>query len=167
MTSLPSLSRKLTCLCPPSHSQIFWLQSHRKVPGYLSFSSGTLTHINWRNWRSWRSWRSWRNWRNWRNRRGQKLFSLSTPPPLNFSVAKATLQSQMSVCLSVCLSVTETPQPLRIAPIDHRAYWPSSLSTLALLSRLLSLSACFLFHLLILTFLYNVFQDLVTCIIHH
>ena len=25
----------------------------------------------------------------------------------------------LSVCLSVCPSVTETPQPLRIAPIDH------------------------------------------------
>ena len=47
-----------------------------------------------------------------------------------FSVAKATLQLQMSVCLSVCLSVTETPQPLRIAPIDHQAYRPSSLLTI-------------------------------------
>ena len=47
-----------------------------------------------------------------------------------FSVAKATLQSQMSVRLSVCLSVTEIPQPLRIALIDHRAYQPSSLSTI-------------------------------------
>ena len=37
---------------------------------------------------------------------------------LQFSVAKATLQSQMSVRPSV----TETPQPLRIAPIDHQAY---------------------------------------------
>ena len=36
-----------------------------------------------------------------------------------FSVAKATLRSQMSVCLSVCPYVTETPQP---EPIDHRAY---------------------------------------------
>ena len=31
-----------------------------------------------------------------------------------FSVAKATLESQMSVCLSV----TKNPEPLRIAPID-------------------------------------------------
>ena len=35
-------------------------------------------------------------------------------------------QSQMSVRLSV----TNTPQRLRIAPIDHRAYQPSSLSTI-------------------------------------
>ena len=27
-------------------------------------------------------------------------------------------------------SVTKTPQPLRIAPIDHQAYRPSSLSTI-------------------------------------
>ena len=37
----------------------------------------------------------------------------------DFSVAKATLELQMSVCLSVRPSVTETPQPLRIAPIGH------------------------------------------------
>ena len=43
-----------------------------------------------------------------------------------FSVAKATLQLQMSVCLSV----TKTPQPLRIALINHQAYQPSSLSTI-------------------------------------
>ena len=43
-----------------------------------------------------------------------------------FSVAKATLESQMSVCTSV----TETPQPLRIAPIGHQAYQPLSLSTI-------------------------------------
>ena len=47
-----------------------------------------------------------------------------------------------STIANVCLSVTETPQPLRIAPIDHRAYQPSSLSTSGLLSRLFSLSAC-------------------------
>ena len=38
-----------------------------------------------------------------------------------------------NVRLSVCLSVTKTPQLLRIAPIDHQAYWaywPSSLSTI-------------------------------------
>ena len=43
-----------------------------------------------------------------------------------FSVAKATLQSQMSVRLSVCLSVSPSeikpPQPLRIKPICHYAY---------------------------------------------
>ena len=33
----------------------------------------------------------------------------------SYSVAKATLQLQMSVCQSV----TKTPQPLRIVPIDH------------------------------------------------
>ena len=43
-----------------------------------------------------------------------------------FSVAKATLESQMSVRLSV----TKTPQPLRIASIDYWAYRPSSLSTI-------------------------------------
>ena len=48
-----------------------------------------------------------------------------------FSVAKATLELQMSsVRLSVRPSVTETPQPLRIAPIGHQAYRPSSLSTI-------------------------------------
>ena len=47
-----------------------------------------------------------------------------------FSVAKATLKLQISVRLSVCLSVTETPQPLRIAPIDHQAYQTSSLATI-------------------------------------
>ena len=30
----------------------------------------------------------------------------------------------------VCLSITKTPQPLRIAPINHWAYLPSSLSTI-------------------------------------
>ena len=35
-----------------------------------------------------------------------------------------------NVRLSVCLSVTETPQPLRIAPVGHRAYQPLSLSTI-------------------------------------
>ena len=34
------------------------------------------------------------------------------------------------VRLSVHLSVTKTPQPLRIAPINHRAYGPSSQSTI-------------------------------------
>ena len=97
---------------------------------------------------------------------------LHVPIYSRFSVAKATLESQMSVCLSVhqsvSPSVTKTPQTLRIAPIDHRAYrsssllaiepighqayQPSSLSTLALLSRLLSLSAC-LIYILILYFL--------------
>ena len=37
---------------------------------------------------------------------------------------------QMSVCLYVCPSVTETPQPLRIAHIDHQTYWPLSLLTI-------------------------------------
>ena len=53
---------------------------------------------------------------------------------LNFSVAKATLESQMSVRQSVhpsiSLSVTKPPQPLRIAPIDYRAYQPLSLLTI-------------------------------------
>ena len=47
-----------------------------------------------------------------------------------FSVAKATLELPMSVCLYIRPSVTETPQPLRIAPIVHQAYRPSSLSTI-------------------------------------
>ena len=82
---------------------------------------------------------------------------------LTFSVAKATLQSQMSVRLSVWLSPkplslselllsTIEPichqaywpsSPLTIKPIDHQAHWPSSLLNLALLLQLLSLSACF------------------------
>ena len=43
---------------------------------------------------------------------------------------------------------------LTVEPINHRAHWPSSLSTLALLSRLLSLSAC-------LTS--STFQDFILC----
>jgi len=43
-----------------------------------------------------------------------------------FSVTKATLESQMSVCPSVCLSVCQseikTPQPLKIKPICHYTY---------------------------------------------
>ena len=35
-----------------------------------------------------------------------------------------------NVRLSVRQSVTKTPQPLRIGPIDHQAYRPSSLSTI-------------------------------------
>ena len=46
---------------------------------------------------------------------------------IDFSVVKATLQSQMSIRLSVSQS-QKNPKPLRIAPINHRAYWPSSLS---------------------------------------
>ena len=46
-----------------------------------------------------------------------------------FSVSFQTPELQMSVRLSVRPSVTKTPQPLRIAPIDHWAYPPSSLST--------------------------------------
>ena len=45
---------------------------------------------------------------------------------ISFSVKKATLESQMSIHLSV----TKTPKHLRIAPIDHRAYWPLSLLTI-------------------------------------
>ena len=60
----------------------------------------------------------------------------------HFSVTKATLQSQMSVhlsaCLSICLSIRLSQKPLSISelllsaiePIDHQAYWPSSLSTI-------------------------------------
>ena len=43
-----------------------------------------------------------------------------------FSVAIATLQSLMSVCQSVCLSICKTPQPLRIMPISQiSVYKPS------------------------------------------
>ena len=71
-----------------------------------------------------------------------------------FSVAKATLESQMSICLSVCMSVHQSQKPhslsellpltiepidntayrpsslLTIKPIDHIAYWPPSLTTI-------------------------------------
>ena len=47
----------------------------------------------------------------------------------DFSVTKATLESEMSVSTSI----TKTPQPLIIAPIDHRAYQPLSLSTIDLI----------------------------------
>ena len=50
-----------------------------------------------------------------------------------------------STIANVHLSVTETPQPLRIKPINHQAYWPLSLSTSSgLLLRLLSLFSCYL-----------------------
>ena len=45
-----------------------------------------------------------------------------------FSVAKATLESQMSVSPSISLS--SIAQNAYIEPIDHRAYQPSSLSTI-------------------------------------
>ena len=45
-----------------------------------------------------------------------RLFSLQME---NFSVAKATLQSQMSVCLSVCPSISKTPQQQEIIIIHH------------------------------------------------
>ena len=48
------------------------------------------------------------------------------PVLCNFSVAKATLQSQ----LSVCPSEIKTPQFLRIAPFDHWAYQPLSQLTI-------------------------------------
>ena len=76
---------------------------------------------------------------------------------LCFSVAKTTLQLQMSIRVSVH---HKNPQPLRIAPINqwvyqpsslltidpinHWAYQPSSLLTYGLLSRLLS-QACLYF----------------------
>ena len=58
-------------------------------------------------------------------------------PTLNFtifSVAKATLESQMYIHLSVCpsskpLSLSELLL-LTIKPIDHRAYQPLRLSTI-------------------------------------
>ena len=52
----------------------------------------------------------------------------------SFSVAKATLEWQMSVCMSVCLS--QKPLSLleflllAIEPINHRAYRPLSLLTI-------------------------------------
>ena len=50
------------------------------------------------------------------------------PPSVKFHTF---LQSQKRLynrkCLSVCLSNTETPKPLRIAPIDHQAFQPSCL----------------------------------------
>ena len=60
---------------------------------------------------------------------------------LKFSVAKATLESQMSVCPSICPSVRLSQKPLSLSellqstikpiePIDHQAYRPSNLSTI-------------------------------------
>ena len=56
----------------------------------------------------------------------------------NFSVVKATLESQMSVCLSVSPSVRQSSKPLSLSkllistkePIDHRAYRSLSLLTI-------------------------------------
>ena len=55
-----------------------------------------------------------------------------------FSVVKATLESQMSVRLSICPSVRLLQKPLSLSelfpsaiePIDSQAYWPSSLLTI-------------------------------------
>ena len=41
---------------------------------------------------------------------------------MSFSVAKATLQLQMSISYLVSLSVTKTSLPLRITPISHHAH---------------------------------------------
>ena len=46
-------------------------------------------------------------------------------------------------CNPSMMPICHNPPPRLIEPIDHWAYQPSSLLTLALLSRLLSLSACF------------------------
>ena len=55
------------------------------------------------------------------------MFNIKTNGNIEYYlVAKATLESQMSVHPSV----TKPPQPLRIAPIDHRAYQPSSPMTM-------------------------------------
>ena len=56
------------------------------------------------------------------NRPGKCLIRKENSRFIIFSVAKATLQSQMSVCLSVSLSITKTPQPLRIKSISHYDY---------------------------------------------
>ena len=57
---------------------------------------------------------------------------------LSFSVAKATLELQLSVCLSICnrnpsasRNCSYRPSSLStIEPIDHRAYQPSTLPTI-------------------------------------
>ena len=58
----------------------------------------------------------------------------------SFSVAKATLQSQMSVSPLVCLSVIKTPQQLEIIIYHHSSF---ILHHPSFISRLLSFSACF------------------------
>ena len=60
----------------------------------------------------------------------------------NFSVTKATLQLQMSVCLSV---ISQNPQQLEIFILHHSSFITHHLS---FISRLLSFSACFFFHVL-------------------
>ena len=62
------------------------------------------------------------------------VHDFGTDPKVPFSVAKATLESQMSVCLSVCplqkpLSLTESLLS-SIKPINHQAYRPSCLLTI-------------------------------------
>ena len=42
-----------------------------------------------------------------------------------FSVVRVTLELQMIVCLSICLSVTKTLLPLRFMPISHYFHLPS------------------------------------------
>ena len=68
-----------------------------------------------------------------------------------FSVAKATLELQMSVCPSVCPSVCHRNPPAS----KNCSYRPSSLSTTGLLSRLLSLLACKLSCLFIARMVYK------------
>ena len=68
-------------------------------------------------------------------------FDFRNTYPSIFSVAKATLHSQRSVCLFVCLSVHrhKTPQQLEIIILQHSSFFihPS------FILRLLSFSACF------------------------
>ena len=71
----------------------------------------------------------------------KKIFSLK----ILFSVAKATLQSQMSVRPSVRPSVCKTPQQLEIINLHHSTIHPSSFFIHpSFISQLLSFSACFL-----------------------
>ena len=60
------------------------------------------------------------------------LGTCSGQPPPHFS--RKSYSRIANIRLSVHQSVTKTPQPLRIAPIDkpinHRAYQPSSLLTI-------------------------------------
>ena len=62
---------------------------------------------------------------------GLKMHSKSFQAILNNVVFSPKSDSRIAnFCSSVCPSVTKTPQPLRIAPIGHRAYQPLSLSTI-------------------------------------
>ena len=100
-----------------------------RCPAFVKFSLRKHLHDHWEN---------------------CQQYSLTYYYFFSFSVTKATLELQMSVCLSVCNKNPSASQNCSywpssvstIEPINHQDHWPSSLSTSGLLLRLSSLLAC-------------------------